>query len=78
LQWAAGPPWYLCLFDAVNRANYDALWLVEVTFAFNTGGGVNNVQDAIAFADRVGWAFRNASATGDAFFVDLHCHNITP
>jgi len=67
-------PGILCLLDAVDRANRYTLRFIEVTFAFNAGGGVNDVQNAITFADRVGGAFRNASATGDAFFVDFHCH----
>jgi hypothetical protein len=45
-----------------------------VTFAFDTGGLVNDVQSAIAFGDGVGGALGQASAAGDAIFVDFHGH----
>jgi hypothetical protein len=47
-----------------------------VTFAFDTGGLVNDVQGAIAFGDGVGGAFGQACAAGDAVFVDFHRHGI--
>lgn len=31
--------------------------------------------DWVAFADRFGWAFRQASAARDAFVGDFHCHS---
>jgi hypothetical protein len=49
---------------------------IEVTFAFNAGVLVNDVQGAIAFGDGVGRAFGQACAAGDAFFVDFHGHGL--
>jgi hypothetical protein len=45
-----------------------------VTFAFDTGGSVNDVEGAIAFGDGIGGAFGQACAAGDAFFNDFHGH----
>jgi hypothetical protein len=45
-----------------------------MTFAFHTGGGINNV-DGIAFGDGFGGAFWQTSAARNAIFIDLHCHN---
>jgi len=47
-----------------------------VTFAFDTGGLIDYIQDTVAFADRFGWAFGDACTAGDAFFIDFHCHKI--
>jgi hypothetical protein len=43
-----------------------------VSDAFHTGGLIDNVKDAIAFADGLGGTFGHARATGDAFFLDFH------
>ena len=42
----------LCRYDALNRTNRHALRFVEMTFTLDTGIGVDNVQNAIALADR--------------------------
>lgn len=67
----------LCGFDdAVHRADRDALWRVEVTFTFDTGSLINNIQNAIALTDRFSRAFGDACTTGNAFFIDFHGHKI--
>ena len=58
----------LCFDDAVYGANFNALGGIKVTFAFDTGSRVNDVQGAIAFGDGVGGTFGQACAAGDAFF----------
>ena len=73
-HWKKGLPGYLCRNDALYRANRCALRLIEVTFALDAGISINDVQDAIALTDRFSWTFGKARTTGDAFFVDLHCH----
>jgi hypothetical protein len=45
-----------------------------MAFAFDTGGLVDYIKNAIAFADGFGWAFGYACATGDAVFKNFHCH----
>jgi hypothetical protein len=65
---------HLGFYDALNRANRSALRFVVVTDALDAGVGIDDVQGAITLADRLGGAFRNASAAGDAFFSDFHCH----
>jgi hypothetical protein len=64
------------LDDALHRAHGDALGRVIVPFALNACSLVNHIQNAIALADRLGGAFRNAGATGDALFVDFHGHGM--
>ena len=64
-------------FDyAVHRADRDAVRRVVVAFAFNAGGLIDHIQNAVAFADRFGRAFRDACTAGDAFFFNGHCHKI--
>ena len=60
--------------DAIDRADADALGGIMVTLAFDAGSLINDVGDAIAFADRFGRAFGYARATGDAIFSNFHCH----
>jgi hypothetical protein len=45
-----------------------------VTFALDTGGLIDHIENAIAFADGFGRAFGYASATGDAVFLNFHGH----
>jgi hypothetical protein len=45
-----------------------------VAFAFDTGRLVDDIQNSIAFADRFGGAFGDASAAGDAVFKNFHGH----
>jgi hypothetical protein len=45
-----------------------------MTFAFHAGSLVNDIGDAIAFADGLSGAFGYASTAGDAIFGNLHCH----
>jgi hypothetical protein len=47
-----------------------------MTFAFDTGSLVDDIQGAIAFGDGVGGAFGQAGAAGDAIFVDFHGHGL--
>jgi hypothetical protein len=65
---------YLCFDDAIYGANFNALGGIKVTFTFDTGSFVNDVQGAIAFGDGVGGAFRQASAAGNTFFENFHGH----
>jgi hypothetical protein len=46
-----------------------------VTDAFNTSASIDNID--IAFGDRVGGAFRQASAASNAVIVNFHSHSIT-
>jgi len=62
----------VCFDDAIDRANTDALGRIVMAFAFDAGSLVDYIEDAIAFADGFGRAFRHACATGDALFSDLH------
>jgi hypothetical protein len=62
------------LNDALYRANRGALWFVIMTFALNAGISINDVQNAIALADGLGWAFGKACTTGNAFFSNFHSH----
>jgi len=59
---------YLCFDDAIYGANFNALGGIKVTFAFDTGSCVNDIQSAIAFGDGIGGTFGQACAAGDAFF----------
>jgi hypothetical protein len=45
-----------------------------MTLAFNTGFLIDNVRNAIAFADRLGGTFGYACAAGDAIFGNFHGH----
>jgi len=49
-----------------------------VTFALNTGLLVDDVQNAVAFADGFGRTFRYARAAGDAIFIDFMVMVVTP
>jgi len=60
--------------DALDRAGADTFWRISVTFAFDAGCLVDNIQNAVAFADGFGGTFRYACAAGDAIFSDLHGH----
>src|SRR5512140_3011532 len=62
------------LDDALNRANRDALRRVMMALALHTGCLVDDIQHAITFADRLGWALGNACTASDALFGDLHGH----
>ena len=65
---------YLCLDYAVNWANNYALGLIEMAFALNAGGWVNNIQDAVALGDGFSRTFGKACAASDAIFFNFHCH----
>jgi len=45
-----------------------------VALAFNAGLLVDDVGNAVAFANGLGGTFRYAGAAGDAFFGDFHGH----
>ena len=62
------------LHNALDRADSHALRRVMVAFAFNTGGLIDHIQNAVALADRLGGALRDACPAGDAFFSDFHGH----
>lgn len=62
----------LCLDDALDRADRSALGGVVVTDTLHAGGLVDDVEDAVTFADGFGWAFGHAGATGDAIFENFH------
>jgi hypothetical protein len=47
-----------------------------VTHAFHAGGLIDDVENAIAFADGIRRTFGQARATSDALFFDFHCHGI--
>ena len=65
----------LCsLYDAFNRANLDAVWRVVMILALYAGSLIDHIQDTVAFGDRLCGAFGDASATGNAFFSNLHGH----
>jgi hypothetical protein len=65
-----------CFNDAIDRAHFDALRLVEISFTFYASIRINDI-DFIALADGVGGAFRFTSTAGDAFFRDFKCHDQT-
>jgi hypothetical protein len=46
-----------------------------MALAFDTGGLINNIQNAIPFADGFSRAFWYARATGDAVFKNFHSHS---
>jgi hypothetical protein len=60
--------------DAIDGAHADAFGGIMVALALHTGSLVDDIGDAIAFADGFGGAFGYASAAGDAIFGNLHCH----
>ena len=64
----------LCLFDAIDRADRDALWGIVVSNALDAGVGIDNIKSA-AFTDRARGAFRLTSAAGNARIVNFHRHN---
>jgi hypothetical protein len=64
----------LCFDDAVHRADFNTLGRIEVTFALDTGDGVNHVD--VTIGDGIGGAFRKAGAAGNAVFEDFHSHGI--
>lgn len=66
---------YLCFNDALHWAGSDTLGGIVVTFALHTGRLIDNVQNAVTFADGFSGAFGNARATGDAIFSDFHGHD---
>src|SRR5512145_1131258 len=72
------PYWALCIsvrFDnAIDGADSHALGGIVMALAFDTGGLIDHIGDAIAFGDGFGRAFRYACATGDAIFGNFHCH----
>jgi hypothetical protein len=57
----------LCFDDALDGG-------IVVTNAFNAGGLVDYIGNAIAFADGFGRAFGYASAASDAVFKNFHGH----
>jgi hypothetical protein len=65
----------VCFDDAIDRADSHALGGVSMALAFDTGGLIDHIEDAIAFADGFGRAFGYASATGDAIFKNFHGHS---
>jgi len=65
----------LCLDDAVYRADIHAARGIKVTNAFHACGRVDDID--IAFADRVGGAFWQASAASNAIVLNFHSHGIT-
>lgn len=64
--------------DAFHWADGDALRRVMMTFAFNAGFLIDDIQDAVTFADGFGGAFGDTGTAGDAFFSDLHGHVSSP
>ena len=47
-----------------------------MALAFNAGGLIDDIGDAIAFADGLCGAFGYARAAGDAVFGNFHCHYV--
>jgi hypothetical protein len=45
-----------------------------MTFAFNTGCLVDDIQSAISLSDGLGRTFGYASTAGDAIFSNFHGH----
>lgn len=64
----------LRLDDAVYWADGDALGRIKVADALHAGFSVNDID--VAFADRVGGAFRQAGAAGNAVILNFHSHSI--
>jgi hypothetical protein len=60
--------------DAFDRADFDAFGGVVMSFAFDAGGLVDDVEGAVAFADGFGGAVGDARAAGNTVFGDLHGH----
>jgi hypothetical protein len=63
----------LGLYNAVNRANRDALRRVIVTDAFHARRRIDDIN-AVAFSDGGGGAFRFTSSARNALFCNFHCH----
>jgi hypothetical protein len=64
----------VCFDDAINRANADALGGIVMSLALNAGSLINDIGDAIAFANRFGRAIGYTRATRDAIFGNFHGH----
>jgi hypothetical protein len=64
----------LRFYDALDRADGDALGGIVETDTFHASCSINDV-DGIAFGDGIGWAFRQACTAGNAFVCDFHCHD---
>jgi len=62
--------------DAIDGTNIDTLVGVEVAFAINAFFGFD-LEDHIAFENSFHGAFRLASAAGNAFISNCHCHDKT-
>ena len=62
------------LNNALDRADAHTLGRIVVTFAFDTGFLIDHIQNAVAFANGLGWTFGYACATGDAVFKNFHSH----
>jgi hypothetical protein len=60
--------------NAINGADSHALGGIVMALAFDTGGLINNIQNAIPFADGFSRALWYARATGDAIFKNFHGH----
>jgi hypothetical protein len=75
---SAGPLYffivYLGFYNALNRADIDALRGIVVTYALHTFDRVDN-ENRIALADRLDRASRLAGATANAIVQNLHCHD---
>ena len=61
--------------NAIDGADGHALGGIVMALAFDTGGLIDHIGDAIAFADGFGGAFGYARAAGDAIFGNFHCHD---
>ena len=61
--------------NAIDGADSHALGGIVMALAFDTGGLIDHIEDAVAFADGFSRAFRYARATGDAIFSNFHCHS---
>ena len=64
--------------DALDRTRADAFGRIVMAFTFHTGVLIDDVQNAVAFADRFSRAFGDARAAGDALFSDFHGHVVSP
>lgn len=60
--------------DGLHGADVNASGGIVMPLALNAGLLVDHVQDAVAFTDGFGGAFRHARAARDAIFCDLHGH----
>jgi hypothetical protein len=64
----------LRLDNALDRADGLALGRIVMTFTLYAGFLIDYIQNPIAFANRFGWTFRYACATGDAVIKNFHGH----